>query len=295
MPDRLLGSDDLAALPDVPPARRYRYGAHAAQVADLHLPASHGPHPVALLLHGGCWRNRFDRRYLGQAARDLAAAGIACWNVEYRCLGDGGGWPATFADAAAAADLLRDAAQDAPLDLGRVVAVGHSAGGHLALWLAARVHLPTGAPGAARRPLALRGVLSLAGIPDLAEAERRGICRGAPAELLGGLPEERPERYARASPAELPPARAPQRHLVGARDDIVPPEYVAGCVERARARGEPAELLVLPDCGHFEPVVAGSTAWPSVKEAITALLGPDDGTAAPEPADTRASREAPSS
>lgn len=289
MPRKLLNRDDLLAVPAVPPSHRVSYGPHDDQVVDVYLPdskgpAGAGPYPVVLLLHGGCWRASVGRTYFGQFARALGEHGFAAWNVEYRRIGAGGGWPATFLDVAAAADLLAASADTYGLDLERVVAVGHSAGGHLASWLAARPHLPEGAPGADPEPLRLRGVLSLAGMPDLAEAHARGICMGAVAELLGDEPTVVPEILALASPAELPPTDAPQVHLVGALDTVVPPAYVEASVTRMQSRGQSARLQVLPESGHMEPVIAAAPPWADVLGAITALAaGRMSATRATEP------------
>lgn len=286
---------DLLAIPGVPPSRSVSYGDHGDQVMDIYLPepsrgGSAGPWPVALLLHGGCWRSQVTRTYFGQFARALAEHGIASCNVEYRRLGSGGGLRETFEDVAAAAEAVGAMAGTpaepgveegvepntrtaVPLDLDRVIAVGHSAGGHLALWLAARGHLPASAPGATERPLAIRGVLALAGIPDLAAAHAQGICDGAVAELLGGDPHEAQNALAWSSPAELPPTPAPHVHLVGELDTVVPPAYLEDCVARMRSRGQDTRLKTLPGSGHMEPVVAGAPPWADVLAAIQHLLG----------------------
>ncbi|MDQ3460744.1 MAG: alpha/beta hydrolase [Deinococcota bacterium] len=230
--------------------------------------------PVVMLLHGGCWRERVSLDYFGQAAQRLTGAGSAVWNVEYRRLGGGGGWPATLLDVAAATEALRALAPEYGLDLARLLAVGHSAGSQLALWLAGRQRLPQSSPLYRPDPLLLRGVVSLAGIPDLAEAAARGLCQGAPQELLGGGPGERPERYAQASPAALLPLGCPQVFIHGEEDDIVPLDYVQAYVRAAQARGEAARLETLPATGHFEPVVVGTPAWEVVQEEIMKGLEP---------------------
>lgn len=283
----LLTREDLLAIPAEPPDNSVRYGSHDDQLIDVHLPPESrgpGPFPVALLLHGGCWRDTVDRTYFGQFARRLGEHGIAACNVEYRRLGTGGGWPTTFEDAAVAADALQRRGADLGLDLDRVVAVGHSAGAHLALWLAARRHLPAEAPGSADAPLPVRGVVALAGIPDLAAAHAEGICGGAVASLLGGEPESRRRELAWASPAELPPTSAPHVHLVGELDTVVPPAYLERCVAAMRRRGQAARLQVLAGAGHMEPVVADAAPWAAVLAAIQNLLdgtmsaGPEKGT-----------------
>jgi acetyl esterase/lipase len=264
---------DYLALPVVPADRRVAYGLHADQFADLYLPAGDGPHPALVLLHGGCWRAEYGLSPLGRLCDALRGMGIAVWNMEYRRLGGGGGWPTTFADVAAGADALAGVAAEHAIDLGRVLVAGHSAGGHLALWLAARRRLPAGSPLFRPEPLALAGVVGIAGLADLAAGVARGLCGGACAEIVGGLPRERPERYAQGSPAALLPLGVPQRHIVGADDAIVPPDYLRDYVERAVAAGDDATLQVIAGAGHFEPADPSSAAWPLLSRTIAELLG----------------------
>lgn len=267
----MLTVDDYLALPAGRPDTRVAYGEHPDQFGELYVPAGAGPHPAVVLAHGGCWRERFGLAPLGPLCEALRAAGYAVWSLEYRRVGGAGGWPATFADAAAGADALRALA--APIDLGRVVAAGHSAGGHLALWLAARHRLPRESPLWVDGPLPLRGALALAALGDLAAAARRGLCGTAVEELLGGPPEAVPVRYAFASPAELLPLGVPQRHIVGAGDPIVPLDYVEALAARARAAGDDATVTALPGAGHFEVVVPVGPAWDALLAALRELLG----------------------
>jgi acetyl esterase/lipase len=266
-------------LPAATPAERppavailHRYGPHASQVAELHVPDGPGAHPVAVLLHGGFWRRWHGRGLMDRLAADLARRGVAAWNLEYRRTGPlgGGGWPETFLDVAAGVDAL---AGVAGLDLTRVATVGHSAGGHLALWAAARGRLPVGAPGAGpvvRPALAV----SLAGVPDLAAAHRAGVGGGAVARLMGGGPDRVPERYAVGSPAELLPLGVPQRLVHGAADDIVPAELSRVHARRARAEGDACDLVVLPGVGHFEPIDPASRAWAAALGGLAAISRP---------------------
>jgi acetyl esterase/lipase len=214
------------------------------------------------MLHGGFWRDLYDRTLQWQAAGDLWERGWAVWNVEYRRLGDGGGWPGTFEDVGAALDALPEAAGER-LDLGRVVVLGHSAGGQLALWAAARAGLPDGAPGAAPhlRPTA---AVAQAGIVDLEEASRLRLAGAVVHELLGGTPEEHPERYALASPLRRLPLGVPLLLVHGARDESVPPAMSRAFAEAARAAGDACTLEEVPGEGHPEHLEPDSRAWRAV-------------------------------
>jgi acetyl esterase/lipase len=273
MPPRLMSVDDILGLSSPDPDFRLAYGDDPLQFGDLRLPRRPAPHPVAIVLHGGCWRSRYDITHIGNFSQALTRAGIATWTLEYRRVGDsGGGWPGTFLDIARGADHLRILAAGHALDLSRVVAVGHSAGGHLALWLAARWKLAVGSEIRGGAPLALKGVVSLAGVDDLRRALDAGVCDVMAAELLGGGPEERPERYRQASPVELLPIGAPLRLLNGALDPIVPAVFGRDFERRARAAGDDVELTLLEEAGHFELIAPSSKAFRLVKEAAFGLV-----------------------
>lgn len=230
-----------------------RYGPHPRQVADLHVPLGLGPHPVAIVLHGGYWQPPHGKLIMRPLCHDLVRRGWAAWNIEYRRLGrEGGGWPQTFDDVAAAIDQLVDLA-DPRLDLQRVTAVGHSAGGQLALWAAARSVLPAGAPGAAPRVVPER-VLALATVCDL----RRG---GNTARLLlGGSPEEVPERWALADPMRRIPLDVPVALVHGADDETVPVQDSRAYAAAALAAGADVTLIE-PLGGHRDPIDPTSAAW----------------------------------
>jgi acetyl esterase/lipase len=244
------------------PPERFAYGPEGSQFCELFAPRGPGPFPVAVMLHGGFWRDRYDRTLQWQAAGDLWERGWAVWNVEYRRLGDGGGWPWTFEDVAAALDALADAGDDR-LDLGRVVIVGHSAGGQLALWAAARPGLPGDAPGAAPRVCPTAAVAQ-AGIVDLEAASRLRLSDAVVHELLGGTPDERPERYALASPRRRLPVGVPLLLVHGARDASVPPEMSRDFAEAARAAGDDCTLEEVPGEGHPEHLEPDSRVWRAV-------------------------------
>lgn len=261
---------DLAKLPRVASDHRIPYGPDPEQFGDLYLPGRPGPNPVIILLHGGCWRAEYGLDHLGRLCAALRNEGFAVWNLEYRRLGNGGGWPATFQDVSAGTDLLAVLADRFSLDLSRLIAAGHSAGGHLALWLAGRRRLPATSPLFSMNGLPIRGVLALAAIPDLAEGANRGLCDGACRDLVGGSPEEVPDRYRQASPRALLPTGVPQRHLIGLEDDVIPVEYLR---EYAAAAGKLDEVHLdpIPDAGHFELIVPRPPAWTFVRDAVLVL------------------------
>ena len=266
--------NDLAALPVAPADARIAYGDDPLQFAELRLPSGAGPFPVVVLVHGGCWQAAYDVRHVSQLAAALAREGIATWTLEYRRLGDaGGGWPGTFDDVARGIDALLPAAAHHPLDPARVVLVGHSAGGQLALWAAgARAAAGTMPRGPALR---VRGVVSLAGITDLrAYGAAPGGCNASVTPLLGGTPAEVGARYDLVSPLSLVPLGVPVRLVHGALDRTVPPEQSHRFAERATAAGDDARVRLVEGAAHFDVVAASSVAWPAVLGAVRDLLGP---------------------
>jgi acetyl esterase/lipase len=248
------------------PGRSYRYGAdHRCQRAELHLPAGRGPHPVVVTIHGGSWAAGVTKVVMRGLARDLARRGYAAWNIEYRRVGrgQGGGWPLTFVDVAAAIDHLHSVA--APLDLDQVAVYGHSAGGQLALWAASRSRLLDGAPGARPRiePVA---AVSAAGVNDLAQTYRDAP-GGAVGWLMGGGPDDVPERYAIADPIALLPLATPVLLVHGTNDATVSVRRSRNYAQAARALGGAAELLEIPgEAGrHRSHVFADGESWALVR------------------------------
>jgi acetyl esterase/lipase len=245
--------------------RTHRYGPDRSQCGDLHLPGGAGPHPVIVLIHGGSWRQRYGRAVMRAIAAALVLRGWAVWNIEYRRVGNGGGWPQTFADVAAAIDRL-DGLHPS-LDLSRVDVLGHSAGGHLALWAAGRTALPTGAPGAiAGRPrVPLARVISLAGVCDLAGAYRDWH-GGAVRALMGGSPERLPERYEVADPLRRVPLAMPVLLVHGVLDETVSVRLSRTYASAARSAGADVELVEIEGAagGHRAFIDPRGSAWAPV-------------------------------
>ena len=239
----------------MPAAPSVAYGDHPHAVANLHLPSREGgPWPCVVLVHGGFWRSGWDRTLMTPLAHDLARRGVAAWNIEFRRVGqEGGGWPGTFHDVAAAVDHLAKVEQ---VDTARVATCGHSAGGHLALWLAAN----RGA----------RAAIALGSVCDLAAAEREQLGRRAVRELFGE------EAYDDADPAQLLPLGIRQVLVHGVHDDRVPIEHARNYAERARAAGDECVLLEL-DAGHFDVVDPRGPCFMRIVEALTLVSGSAEG------------------
>jgi acetyl esterase/lipase len=230
-----------------------RYGSHPDQVIDLRLPPQSTDRPLVIFIHGGFWRVAYDRTHVGPLAADLAGRGWPVATIEYRRVGQaGGGWPGTLDDVAAAVEATMDGFGPIP-----PILAGHSAGGQLALWAAAS-H-------------ATSGVLALAPVGDLRSAYSRHLGDGAVAALLGGGPDDVPDRFAEADPVARLPLGAAMMLVHGVEDDIVPVDLSRGFVSAARAAGDSVELVVLSGVEHFGVIDPESAAWPAVLRALAAL------------------------
>ncbi|MFN8497695.1 MAG: alpha/beta hydrolase [Anaerolineae bacterium] len=289
----------------IPPSRGFipvAYGPDPSQFGDLYLPDVAGPNPVVVTIHGGFWRSMYGLGEIQDVAAALADAGYAVWNIEYRRIGQpGGGYPGTLEDVARAIDYLGVLGPQYGLNLNQVITVGHSAGGHLALWAAGRPTEvgATGGAGAgrptevgatrgagAKRPtevgattgatasVAVRGAVALCGVVDLGEGWRRDLGQGVIGSFIGGSPMERPERYAAASPMAMLPLGVRQALVHGVEDDTVPLALSEGYAAAARAAGDDVMLDALPGMGHFEVVDPLSPAWPHVLAAVEWAFGP---------------------
>jgi acetyl esterase/lipase len=218
---------------------RIRYGPESLHFGDLRLPDGPGPHSAVIFIHGGFWRAQHALDYAGHVCSVLARQGVATWNIEYRRVGDaGGGWPGTLDDVRRGAEFIEEIARSHAIDLERIVVAGHSAGGHLPLWLAAQ------------NTMRLRQAISIAGVTDLRRAFELHLGDGSTEQFLGGSPEEVPERYSSTSPIELLPIHTPQMLIHGTCDEVVPIELS----ERFSAASANCELLRLEGGDHFDAI-----------------------------------------
>ena len=248
-------SDDILSLTPPKADARVAYGSDGNQFVDLRMPKGKGPHPLAICLHGGFWRAKYDLEYLGHACAALAAKGVATANVEYRRVGDaGGGWPGTFADIRAAYQFLMQNAARYGFDARRVMVLGHSAGGQLALCLAAH-------------EAGVKAAISLAGLVDLQQVYELHLSSDAVVEFLGGTSSEVADHYREADPMKLA-IRARQWLVHGDADDIVPPSFSKDYVRAKTKAKEDAKLLAIAGAGHFEIVDPRSGAWGEVERVV---------------------------
>lgn len=254
------------------------YGTDPLQHVELWKPAGRGPFPVVLMIHGGCWQTAVAKADIMHAlAADLVTRGIAVWNVEYRGVDvPGGGYPGTFRDVAAAADLLGRDGPKLGLDTKRVVAVGHSAGGHLALWLAARPGIARSSVLWSAHPLPIAGVLSQGGLPDLAQVKVDAIeaCGVDTIDKLVGRPTvDHHDVFADTSPVSLAPLGIDQRLVVGSDDPIAPKPFSDSYRSAAVSKGDRVSVSIIAGAGHFELISPGADAWEHQLETIDILLG----------------------
>lgn len=256
-----LAAQSILDIPAAAPGVHLAYGNDPFQFGELYLPESKGPHPVAIVVHGGYWRARYDLRHIGHFCVALAKSGIAAWSLEYRRLGnEGGGFPGTLDDVREGAAHLARIAKERSLDMQKVVATGHSAGGHLVLWLAKQKALP------------LKGVVPLAPVADLRRAWELKLSGNVVVDFLGGSPAEVPDRYRAASPIEMVPLGVKQRVFHGDRDEEVPLLISRGYVAAARKAGDDAALTVPKGVGHFELIDPRTEVWGQVRDTIEKLL-----------------------
>lgn len=245
-----------------PPDVTVRYGDLPEHVIDLRLPGV-APAPLIVLIHGGFWRPEYDRTHLRPMAHALAACGFVVAMPEYRRAGMARDWRGTFDDIAAAMDAVGGLAEPHGADVGRITWAGHSAGGHLVLWAAARPYFP--ADSAWRGGCGARRVISLAGCASLRLTAAWNLGSGAVTNLLGGSPADVPERYALADPSALTPPSVPVTLVHGTADDQVP-------VQMSRLT-HAGRLVEIDGADHFDLIDPHSRYWPVVLAQLAALPG----------------------
>ena len=259
---RLIQASDLGTLAAGPPDQRIQYGAAPQQFGNLRLPKRPGPHPLVIFVHGGCWLSAYDISHAGSLEQALADEGYAVWSLEYRRVGDdGAGWPGTFLDIARGADFVKTIASKYSLDLKRVVAAGHSAGGEFALWLAARGKIASTSEVFVANPIKIHGVVALAPAPDLEALESAGTCGKVIDKLIGGPPSDFADRYAAVSPMKLAPIGVPSTLVVGAQDKSFGPNGRSYFARAQQSGDKDVQIIEAPDAGHFELIAPKTTTW----------------------------------
>lgn len=268
--------EDYMALSGPDPSARIAYGAAPSQFVEVFRPAGQGPFPVVVLIHGGCWTAAFGGiRQMHNVAGALQKQGIAVWNVEYRRVDEaGGGYPGTYQDVNAALKTLETVADKYQLDVSRIAAMGHSAGGQLVQWLAGRARIPKSSPLVPDDKLSIRNIISLGGLADLRAEKQliRSRCGRDTAELAGLPSSTRPDVFADTNAADLLPNGSTTYLINGEYDQISPLRVASDYAERARRAGDAAETLVLPGAGHFDEIAASSASWKLIFPVIQRAL-----------------------
>jgi acetyl esterase/lipase len=256
-----VSAEDILSQPQPRPDDRVAYGADPNQFLEVRLPRARAPHAVLLNIHGGYWRAKYDLEHTGHLCEALRTAGLATFNAEYRRVGNaGGGWPGTFEDIRSACRFLQQEHSRFQLDLDKLIVMGHSAGGQLALCLAAH-------------ETSVHRVVSLAGVVDLKQAFALHLSNDAVAEFLNGKPGAVPEHYREANPMELSLPRTRQWLIHGTEDDIVPPEFSRDYVTQKKKAGESVSLLEIPNAGHFDLIDPAADAFAKVRSTVMAAVG----------------------
>ena len=253
-------ADDILSIPPPSADARLPYGSDPNQFGELRVPKTGGPFPVVVTIHGGYWRAKYDLTHAGHCCAALTAKGLATWNLEYRRVGNpGGGWPGTFEDVRSGCRFVSQIGKRYNLDASKLVVVGHSAGGQLALCLAG--HEPS-----------VKRAISLAGVVDLQQAWELHLSDNAVVGFLGGDPTHVPEHYREADPMQLKISQATQWLIHGASDDSVPPFLSRNYTEQKKSRGENVHYLEISTAGHLDLIDPRSAAWPKVEGTVLHLL-----------------------
>jgi acetyl esterase/lipase len=254
--------------------QRITYGPELQHFAELRSPRGSGPFPLLLMIHGGFWQSAYDLKHTGTLCADLTGRGIVTCNVEYRRIGDpGGGWPGTFQDISLASYKIPEILSSDPrIDLTRTTVMGHSAGGHLALWLVGQHKISKNSLLHESRKSLIVNAISLAGVLDLRTAWKQKLGHGIVTKLMGGSPDHHPDRYDAGSPIELLPNGAKKVVVHGAVDRTVPVSQSEQYERKAAGSGDECSLVKLAETSHFDLIDPESDAWSSVVTAIETML-----------------------
>jgi acetyl esterase/lipase len=279
-PAPLMSWPDLTNRRKEAPTETVRIGDGDTDIVDVWLPDGPGPHPVVLMVHGGCWQKSIaDRTLMNYAAEAMRNEGLAVWNIEYRGVDEeGGGYPGTFYDVVKAADALQEYGEEFNLDLSRVAGFGHSAGGHLVTWLAGRKNLPATSVLAGGDPLQMLGVVNSGGLADLEASEPltlKSCLAEIKGELIGEVSDARPDPLSDTSSDRLLPTGAVIYSVNGERDRIAPPALGDDFTAKAKQAGDKARVIVIPNEGHVELIAPGSDAFEKQVSLLKEILGED--------------------
>lgn len=265
-PAPLMKWSDLLSRPVPKTPHTLKTGNRDTDVADLWLPDGPGPHPVIVMIHGGCWQKGIaDRTLMNYAAEDLRQRGLAVWNIEYRGVDEaGGGYPGTFQDVAKTADALRDHVEKFNLKTDKIAAFGHSAGGHLAAWLSTRENISENSRVYTNDPLPLYAIVNSGGLADLeasAPVTFDGCLANIMGQLVGAPNKRRPSVFSDTTAVNLFPTATRQISVNGDQDNIAPPVLGQGYTDKATAAGVDAEFIQVENTGHVELVSPGTDAF----------------------------------
>jgi len=272
----LVCSSSARAQSEATPDEMIAYGEAPSQRIEAFLPVPDGPTPVVVFISGGCYVTRYGGpAQVRPVLAELRDQGVAVWSVGYRRSDEGGTFPNMFTDVATAIDRLKTEGPRLGLDLSRIVFVGHSAGGHLALWAAGRSRIPVSSPLHADDPVRPIGLVAVAAPGDIAPLRQIADQECGPGvfDAVVGMPSEaRPDVFADTSPSRLVPYGIPVRLIDGSDDDVVPPFIMAAFEGQARNAGDDVALEIVPSADHIDVITPGEPGWEAVKRATLALL-----------------------
>jgi acetyl esterase/lipase len=273
---QFLTHQDILKIPFSNAPHRLHYGNDNNQFGDLRIPNQDGPYPLLVVIHGGCWTSKIaNKDFMSSFAEAFTLKGIATWNIEYRCIDNDGGWPETFLDVGRAIDYLRNIAPKYNLDINNIVIIGHSAGGHLALWSGARHKIDSKSDLYIKNPITPKAVVNIAGPGDLRlflDLQEKACGTNVINKLLGDSPKTFDERLTQASPYELLPLKIKQLLITGEFDKAAPVDSMEHYLNKAKELDEEVNLIVIKDAAHFEVIDHRTEAWSQIRNAVIDLF-----------------------